>query len=59
MKKDIKNQMITLVITLLGVLLLAYGYNIYSPLIQLLSLIILIIGFIFMIITSKPFFKRT
>ncbi|OGD58461.1 hypothetical protein A3K78_00035 [Candidatus Bathyarchaeota archaeon RBG_13_52_12] len=52
MDKTRRNQLITFILAITGIVLLYLGTDLHMPTLVLSSFIILVIGFIFMIITS-------
>jgi hypothetical protein len=57
MSKSRLNQLVTFIITIMGIILLYLGGEFNIPMLSLSALIVLIIGFVFMIITSRSIFN--
>ena len=57
MSKSRLNQLVTFIITIIGIILLYLGGEFNIPMLSLSALIVLIIGFVFMIITSRSIFN--
>jgi hypothetical protein len=56
MNKSRLNQILTFIIAIIGIMLLLLGNELNISLLTLLSVIVLLFGFIFMIITSRSIF---